>query len=261
MKFVVENVPDYLVGSIFFILAWIAVYWSAPKSRPVILWASVMLLPVGPFLESIYVIDYWHPEHWWYLQWGWFRASLEDLIFAFTAVGICAGFFDIVHRRQHAHEVSEVTAMSRGRLILSGGICLAIIWGLWRLGHYTQTRWLHSVNAHALGCLFALPFVCTRKSWTISAFTAAAGGAVLMCIFYALYYLPLYPTIFERWWDLDVLTGIRFLKIPIEEIYWMATTVLFIGPTVRFCTAVTPEKKWLFAEQCRDWNRQRKRKR
>ena len=44
------------------------------------LWASVTFLPIGPLLESLYIIDYWLPDHWWYLQIGYIRISREDLI-------------------------------------------------------------------------------------------------------------------------------------------------------------------------------------
>lgn len=257
LKFVVQNDPTYLVGSLFFILTWSILYWRAPKSRPAVLWASITFLPIGPLLESLYIIDYWRPDHWWYLQWGPIRVSLEDLIFTFTCSGMCAGFFDIVHRRQNHREITGITLASYWRLLGAGGLCLAIIWGFWCFGRAEQLRWLHSVNAHTIGCLLALPFVLIRRSWAISTLSAAFGGAAFMLIFYVLYYVPIYPDIFARWWMLDHLSGIRLFGVPAEEVYWMFVTVQFLGPVVRFCMATTENKEWLFPHHYREWKAER----
>lgn len=257
IHFVVQKDPAYLVGSLFFILTWGILYWRAPQSRSAILWASVTFLPIGPLLESLYIIDYWLPTHWWYLDVWRIRFSLEDLIFTFTCSGMCAGFFDIVHRRQHHREITGITLASYGRLLAAGLLCLAFIWGLWRYGRAHEVRWLHSVNAHCLGCLLALPFVLIRKTWAISTLSAAFGGAAFMLIFYVLYYVPIYPDIFARWWMLDHLSGIRLRGVPIEEVYWMFVTVLFLGPVVRFCMATTAQKEWLFPHHYREWQAER----
>lgn len=258
MEFVAQHKPDYFIGSLFFIAAWLVVYLALPKSRRAILWASVTLLPVGPLLESLYIIDYWRPEHWVYWQFGWLRVSFEDFIFTFTCAGICAGFFDVVHRKQDRNELEKVTLMSYLRLLLAGGLCVGLIWVIWNFGRHHQIRWLHSVNSHCLACVIVLPVVCVRRTWAVSALSSALGGAVFMIIFYKLYYLQLYPNIFERWWLLQNLSGIRIFGVLIEEIYWMAATVLYIGPVVRFCLDVTPEKKWKAAEQFRGWRKRRK---
>lgn len=257
IDFKVQNEPAYLIGSLFFIITWAILYWRAPLSRPAILWASLIFLPIGPALESLYIIDYWHPTHWWYLQAGYLRFSLEDLIFTFTCSGMCAGFFDIVHRRQAHREIARVTKQSLWRLIGAGGLCLAIIWITWRIGRATQTVWLHSVNAHVAGCLLALPAVLVRRTWAISTLSAAFGGAAFMLIFYVLYYVPQYPSIFDDWWMLDHLTGIRLFGVPIEEVYWMFVTVLFLGPVVRFCMATTTRGDWLFPHHYRLWKKAR----
>ncbi len=258
MIFKVENCPDYLVGSLFFLMSWVVLYWRAPQSRKAILWASITLLPFGPVLESLYIIDYWCPQHLFYWQFfGWLRVSLEDLIFTFTCLGICAGMFDLVHRRHHKREITCVCWQSYARLFGAGVICLGIILGVWFWGRGHSIRWLHSVNAHAIGCLVVFPIVIVRKGWRVAGHVAAIGGAIYMVIFYALYYVRLYPTIFDRWWMLDHLSGIRFLTIPIEEIYWMAVTVLFIGPMVRFCLDHTPDNRWMVAQEFGEWRQQR----
>ncbi len=261
--FVVQNKPAYFVGSLFFILTWAILYWRAPQSRSAVLWASITFLPIGPLLESIYIVDYWQPDHWWYLDigpmfgLGPLRISLEDFIFTFTCSGMCAGFFDIVHRRQNHREITGITLASYGRLLGAGGICLAVIWISWRIGLATHTVWLHSVNAHVIGCLLALPFVVIRRTWAISTLTAAFGGAAFMLIFYVLYYVPIYPDIFERWWLLQNLSGIRIFGVVAEEVYWMFVTVLFLGPVVRFCMATTENKEWLFPHHYSEWKAER----
>jgi hypothetical protein len=257
IHFVVQNKPAYLVGSLFFILTWAILYWRAPASRSAILWASVTVLPIGPLLESLYIIDYWCPDHWWFLNIGPIRFSLEDLIFTFTCSGMCAGFFDIVHRRQHHREITGITLASYGRLIAAGVLCLSIIWVIWRIGRAEHVRWLHSVNAHVLGCLLALPFVLIRKSWAISTLSAALGGAGVLLIVIVLYSVPIYPVIFVSWWMLDHLSGIRLWGVPAEEVYWMFATVLFLGPVVRFCMATTERKEWLFPHHYREWKAER----
>ena len=153
--------------------------------------------------------------------------------------------------------LGRITLASYGRLLGAGGICLAVIWVSWRIGLATHSVWLHSVNAHVIGCLLALPFVLIRRTWAISTLMSALGGAVFMLIFYVLYYVPQYPHIFSDWWMLDHLTGIRLIGVPIEEIYWMFVTILFLGPVVRFCMATTERGDWLFPHHYREWKVER----
>jgi len=257
MHLFVENCPDYLIGSAFFVLVWLVLYWLNPESRLAMRWAGTVMLPFGPLLESAYIIDYWHPEHWFYLQWGWLRLSLEDLIFTFTCIGICTCFFDVVQRRHSKRPILMVSWQSLTRLFSSGAICLGTIGLIWWLGWWHGHTALHSVNAHVLGCLIAFPIVVVQRGWRLAALVASAGGAAFMVIFYALYYTRLYPDIFERWWNLKILSQIRPLGIPIEEIYWMAATVLFIGPMVRFCLVHTPEGNWRIPHKYRQWRDER----
>lgn len=258
MKLVVEKCPDYLVGSLFFIATWLILYWRAPASRKAMLWASITLLPFGPVLESIYVMDYWDPEHLFYVEFfGWLRVSLEDLIFTFTCVGICAALFDIAHRRRHRREITQVSRQSYWRLVGAGGLCMGVILLVWFWGLDHRVRALHSVNAHVIGCLVAFPIVIARRGWRIAAHAAALVGAVYMVIFYAAYYTRFYPTIFTRWWMEGHLSGHHIFGIPIEEIYWMAVTVLFIGPMVRFCLDHTRKNDWKFGRECRAWKKLR----
>jgi hypothetical protein len=43
-----------------------------------------------------------------------------------------------------------------------------------------------------------------------------------------MYYLE--PTLFTEWWMNENLTGITFLRIPIEDILWFFTAGLFTCP-------------------------------
>ena len=272
MQFTVQNRPDYLIGSLFFIAAWVLLWWRAPRSRPVILWSSLALLPVGFLLESVYIRDYWQPEHWWYVQWGWLRLSLEDLVFTFFCSGVCAGIFDVLHRRySRAPDVPRVTWQSAVRLFGGGLIFLLLMLALWvpgsRAGWQVGLFKMHSVNAHALACTIIIPCFFFGRSWFRTAAASLVAGAVFMILFYAGFYLRLYPTVFERWWDLDALSGLRPFTVLIEEIYWMATTTMFLGALTRFSVHLDEKGRWLTrrhtrerCQQFQDWRERRKQK-
>jgi ABC-type transport system involved in multi-copper enzyme maturation permease subunit len=63
--------PWYLVGSLYFIAVWGFIYWRAKNSRKLILSSSVLLMLVCFLLESLYIVDYWRPEHLAVLRWEW----------------------------------------------------------------------------------------------------------------------------------------------------------------------------------------------
>jgi len=58
---------------------------------------------------------------------------------------------------------------------------------------------------------------------------------MFVLIFYIAWQYP-YPRVFERFWQLDAITGVALFGIPIEELIWFFLAGMFIGPLYEFIT-------------------------
>jgi hypothetical protein len=247
--------PWYLIGSIYFIAAWAALYYWNPHSRRLMLSASLIMLPIGFLLESLYIVDYWRPAHLMVARLEWknrsdsmsaLQFSLEDVIFTFTVAGICAGFFDAVLRRQgFGAKKSGELKWDICRLLMGAGLIIGPIGWLTLCG-------MNSVWAHLVVCVAAtVAIVLYRRDWTVPSLLCLPFGALLMAAFYVPIYQPLRPSIIQEWWLLDNLWGPKLPNFhhaypgaPIEEVLWGAVTVMCVGVLARFCTDTGPDGDW-----------------
>ncbi len=248
--------PWYLIGSIYFIAAWVAVYYFASRSRRLMLSASLILLPISFLLESLYIVDYWRPAHLLVGRLEWHNAvggmsalqfSIEDLIFTFTVAGIFVGFFDSLLRREgHGRSRSGGMKWDLVRLLLGAGLVLGPIGWLAACG-------MNSVWAHIVVCVLVpgVFLVCCRPEWMKPALLCVPFGALLMAMFYVPFYQPLRPSIIQEWWLLQNLWGPKLPNLdrlypgaPIEEVLWGAATAMCLGVLARFCTDEGDEGEW-----------------
>lgn len=67
---------------------------------------------------------------------------------------------------------------------------------------------------------------------------AALIAGVLFWLFYLALMLPLFPGWIEARWNLAN-TLVIIAGVPVEEMLWAFTTMLFAGPVYRFCSTTT----------------------
>jgi len=230
-------VYTYAIGAGFFLVIWVMLYALLPGSRKALLWSGLAWGHAGPINAYWTLRDYWHPVYLYEIDLGAWRFGMEDYVFAFAFAGLCAAFFEWRLRRQGGAPPLRFNIYGFAVLLVMGFLSLVL------LGLLSMTLELNSLYANVVPFLVgALGILSLRPAWWLPALQAAFLTAGLMWVFYAGFYIPLFPGIIDQWWRADALSGITLAGVPIEEVLWAWATGLFGGPALRLCLVDLPER-------------------
>lgn len=206
-------IPDqfvWLVSSSAFLVPWLAAYAAFPRQRKAMVWASLVTAPLG-LTEPLFVPDYWNPPSLFDLA----RTTgfdIESIIFTFGIGGIGAVLYNLAT----GQELAPVADAER------------------RSPHHKLHDWAIAVPFVAFPVLYPLPWNPIYPAIAALLLGAAAAmwcrqdllrktwvGAILFLVYYTVFLLGVEwtaPGYIERVWNLDALSGLRILGIPIEEL-------------------------------------------
>jgi hypothetical protein len=197
-----------------FLLPWLAAFALFPKQRNVMLWASLLTMPLG-LTEPLFIPAYWTPPSLFDLAQN-TGFDIESLIFSFAIGGIGATLYDLVTRRETAGMPVAEQSEPRHRL---HAWALAVPFISFPLLYLLPWNPIYpAIVAMALGALAAL-FCRPDLAWKI------CFGGLLFLVFYALFLLGMEwtaPGYVERVWNLPALSGLRIASLPIEELLFAA---------------------------------------
>ena len=200
----------WLTWSVAFLVPWIALYAAFPAQRRVMRWASLYTMPFG-LTEPLFVPEYWSPPSLFDLA----RTTgfdIESLIFCFGIGGIGAVLYNVLTGKQIApmdpKEKHQPLHRHHHKALAVPFVVFPILYFLpWNPIYPGIAAMLIGAVANIL-CRPDLKL----KTWI--------GGLVFL-VYYAVLLLALEwsaPGYIERVWNLEALTGIRILGLPIEEI-------------------------------------------
>ena len=210
-------IPDqyvWLVWSITFLLPWLAAYAAFPRHRRMMMWASLFTAPLG-LTEPLFVPAYWNPPSLFDLA----RTTgfdIESFIFSFGIGGIGAVLYNVLTGRTDMPVPPAQRHSPRHRLHYWA---LAVPFLSFPLLYLFPWNPIYpAILAIALGA--AATTMCrpdlVRKTWL---------GALLFVVYYLLFLLSLEstaPGYIERVWNVQALSGVRVLGIPLEELLFAA---------------------------------------
>ncbi len=203
----------WLVWSLILIAIWLVIYFALDtkdKKREMLvvsLWTSLAGLT-----EPFFVPEYWSPPSLFNLA---LRTGfdIESLIFSFGAGGIAAVLYEWIFRSGHRTMSPQERLSPRHRYHVWAILSAPVIFILLLVA--TDLNPIYSAEiAMVLGGLFA--WYCRpdlKKKMLI--------GALLFLGLYFAYFLTLialYPGYVERVWNLEVISGILILGVPLEEL-------------------------------------------
>ncbi len=210
-------IPDryvWLLWSTAFLLPWLVAYAACPSQRAAMLWASLFTAPLG-LTEPLFVPSYWNPPSLFDLA----RTTgfdIESVIFTFGIGGIGAVLYNLLAGRTDVPVPITEREAARHRLhrwALAVPFLSFPLLSLFRLNPIYP-----AIVAMALGATATM--LCRpdliRKTWI---------GALLFVAYYSLFLLGVEwtaPGYIERVWNLDALSGVRVLGIPLEELLFAA---------------------------------------
>jgi len=206
------------VWSLMLMALWLLVYIGirSPAGRTQMLKCSVFTLPLG-LTEPFFVPEYWNPPTLFDLaqRTGF---DLESLVFAFAVGGLAGSLYELLVPLGH----SPVSDQQR---------------------HHPRHRWHRlALTSPALVFLALYPVKALNPIYTVIAsmliggiltvccrpdlLAKMLGGALLFGTFYFLFFLTLvgvHPDYVARVWNLEALSGVLVLGVPLEEILFALT--------------------------------------
>ena len=210
-------IPDqyvWLAWSAAFLLPWLAAYAAFPRHRRAMIWASLITAPLG-LTEPLFVPAYWNPPSLFDLAHA-TGVDIESLIFSFGIGGIGAILYNVLTSRTDIPVLPDQRYSPHHRLHYWA---LAVPFLSFPVLYLFRWNPIYpAIVAMALGA--AATMLCrpdlARKTWI---------GALLFAGYYLLFLLALEttaPGYIERVWNIQALSGVRVLGIPLEELLFAA---------------------------------------
>jgi len=204
----------WLAWSSAFLVPWILLFWRFPAHRKAMLWASAFTAPFG-LTEPLFVPEYWSPPSLFDLA---LRTGfdLESLIFCFGIGGVAAVLHDVLDRRlPQALAPCERHARRHRFHWLAVASPFLVFPALLPLPWNPIYPGIVAMAVGAIATVACRPDL-ARKSWR---------GGVIFVAYYALFLQGLRlgsPGYVERVWNLDALSGVVVLGMPLEELLFAA---------------------------------------
>lgn len=211
----------YLFGCLIFGFIWFFIYFRRPDLRKEQLFMSFFVAIFG-LTEPIFFGEYWRPQF--VFSFSSLNLGLEDIFLCFFYGGIASTLYEFVFNdvlKKYSRESKKTRILEVAIAILSGIVIFLLSWSTFKI---------NIIYASAIGAISAgLVFCFFRKDLFIP---AVVGGIIMSVVsFTILAFLGLiFKGIFDIWWRIDLLSGIRILAVPIEEIIWHFSLGFAAGP-------------------------------
>ena len=218
----------YFIGASILVLCWMILYLFLRHSRTAMFWTGLIMAPAGPICEYWHHLDYWRPVYLIEFVIGDWHFGFEDGLVAFALTGIAAGLYEHLHHRRGFASIGP--ASLKTLTLLSGwGILACFTWLVLML-----VLGMNSTNAISL-TMAVLSLIMARQQ--LNSIPALLGVALLLgagsLLLYAGILIPISPGLIHNSWNLQALSGVMLIGVPLEEILWFAAVGLFAGPVYR----------------------------
>jgi hypothetical protein len=203
-----------------FLLPWVFLYWRFSAYRRVMLLASFATMPFG-LTEPLFVPEYWSPPSLFNLA-SRTGFDIESLIFCFAIGGIGVVLYSALTGKGFSRVSIEYRRLPLHRYHgLASATPFIVFPLLWLLPWNPIYPAITAMAAGAIANILCRPEL-KQKTWV---------GGLLFLALYAVFIggLELFmPSYIDEVWNIEGLSGIMFLRVPIEEylfafgfgIYW-----------------------------------------
>jgi hypothetical protein len=209
----------WLIWASAFLLPWALLYLMFPAHRRAMWWASLFTMPFG-LTEPLFVPDYWNPPSLFDLaqRTGF---DVESLVFCFGIGGVAAVLHDVVARRRSVAVVHGERRSARHRHHRAALAAPFLVFPI-----LSPLPWnpiypgIVAMAAGAVATVLCRPDL-LAKSWI---------GGLLFLVYYSIFLTGLEwtaPAYIERTWNLEALSGIVLLRMPVEELLFAVAFGLY----------------------------------
>ena len=201
----------YLTGCFIFGIIWTIIFIKRPDLRKEQLFMSIVIAFFG-LTEPLFFNQYWKPEF--IIQIPNFNLGFESIILDFFYGGIAAVIYEYIFRDglKYTRKVKKTERRKEIILALISAVALFFFFfAVLKLNIIYAT----SLELFGLGAIL-LYF---RHDLLLPSFVS---GIIMAVLAFAILLLleMLFPGLINSWWQINLLSGITFLGIPIEEFLW-----------------------------------------
>src|SRR3989338_7302945 len=207
---------EWLIFSLILLGIWLAVFLFSGKTKKEMFWTSVFTAPFG-LTEPLFVPEYWNPPSLFNLAAN-TGFDIESLIFSFAIGGIGAviyeAFFKIRHVEMNKHEKNSKRHIFHLLALFSPVLVFIILFFLTNLNPIYSA----SISMFIGGGSAALCRPDLKEKSLI--------GGFLFLILYFIFFLAFnffYPNAVYGYWNLEAISGILILGVPLEELTFAFT--------------------------------------
>lgn len=211
-------IPDayiWFVWASAFLIPWVGLFAAFPEQRKAMLWSSLLTTPIG-LTEPLFVPEYWSPPSLFDLALS-TGFDIESLIFCFGIGGIGAVLFNVTSGRRPQALPDEERHHPRHRFHGWALITPFLVFpALYLLPWNPIYPGILAMAAGAIATVLCRPDL---KRATV------VGGAIFLGL-YVLFLLGLEFSAqgyIERVWNLEALSGVTLVGMPLEELLFGAT--------------------------------------
>lgn len=204
-------INPWLTFSLILLGIWLVIFLFIPKSRKEMLWVSFFTMPFG-LTEPLFVPSYWNPPSLFNLA-AKTGFDIESLIFSFAIGGISTVIYETIVSVRHKKAISD-----KHRLHLIAIFSPVILFLILFL--FTKLNPIYSASISML--IGSLAAVLCRYDLKKKVFFGGLMFLLLYFIFF-LFFNLIYPGIVQKIWNLQAISGILLLGVPLEELMFAFT--------------------------------------
>lgn len=215
----------YLLGSLFLLLIWLFIFIFQKKLRKEMIIASLIVTPAA-LSEVFFVPGYWLPD-----TIGNPKLSVEDFIFTFAVGGIIAMIYELFMRGKTKHQ-RLCNCFSGG---LFPGLILSI--GVFAIFLSYSIFKINFMYAVYIGTVVNIVLMAITRPDLIK---KILYSGLLFGLFYFLFFsiFAFFIPDFIMHWNLNNLSGLILLGIPLEEIIWAFGAGALLGPIYEYFLSI-----------------------
>lgn len=207
----------YLTGTIISLIVWVVLYLHRKDLRREMITMSVLFAILGLFPEYL-----WWTKDWWRPQTVTGTViGIEDFLLGFSNGGIAAVLYEELFKKRIYKYKSRNHNLSTALIIICSYLILGLIFHILELNSFVATAIAYFITG---GILIFL-----RKDLMWDAIlTGFCGVIASIPIYLLLEYFS--PNFIEKTWLWSNLSGICFMKIPIEDLIFYFLAGFSIAP-------------------------------
>lgn len=203
----------YLFGSLFLLIIWLFIFLKLKlkESKTEMVKVSLVTSLLG-LTEPIFVPEYWNPPTIFDLaqKTGF---DIESLIFAFAVGGIATSAYELINKKRHlnisAHQMHHPRHKFHIYALLATPVSFAILYTFTSLNPIYTT--IIALLIGVLAAFYCRPDLIKKM---------AASGFIFLIIYFIFFIIFnfIFPGYTEKVWNLESISAVLILKVPIEEL-------------------------------------------